>query len=409
MKILIITVAYPPEIRSASHLMYELACELRDRGEEVTVLTTSPQYNLADKKASFSEKEVLIEEGIRVLRIKTLPVHKIGFFLRGIGILTLPLYFLKVANKHIKEIDMVLVYSPPLPLALLGAWLKKSLKCKFILNLHDLFPQNAIDLGILKNPIPIAFFEFIEKLAYKYADHITVHSEGNLRMVTSQGKIPENKVSVLNNWVDVEPFESVNDSGKYREKYSLHGKFIILFAGVIGPAQGLDFIIPLAEDIIDTPKIVFLVVGDGTEKAGIEKEAKKKNLQNIYFKEFISKEEYPFLVKDMDAGLVTLSKDMKTPVVPGKLQGYMAAAIPVIGILNKESDGHSLIRESGAGFSVEAGNIEASVQAIRKLYTDKDLRKRMGRAGHDYVLSHFTKPKCVDSLCHIFNKILKKE
>ena len=100
---------------------------------------------------------------------------------------------------------------------------------------------------------------------------------------------------------------------------------------------------------------------------------------------------------------------MKTPVVPGKIQTYMAGAVPLVGILNKESDGHILIRDACAGFSVEAGDVEASVKAIEMLYYDEDLRNRMGEAGRLYVNSHFSKSVCVNSLYKIFDIISSKE
>ena len=409
MHILLVTVAYPPEVRSASHLMYELACEFRDRGNKITVLTTAPQYNIPNEKKDVINKESVIEEGIRVLRKKTLPVHKINYVMRGIGILALPFYLFRLAKRHLNHIDMIIVYSPPLTLALLGGWLKRKFKCKFILNLHDIFPQNAIDLRILRNPIVIAFFEFIERLAYNVSDYITVHSEGNLKLLLDQKNVAKERISVLHNWVDTEPFEKAKRSGLYRTKYGLNGKFVILFAGVIGPAQGLDIILPIADNLREIPDIVFLIVGDGTERERIEYQANKMNLQNIQFSGFVSKEDYPFLVKDVDVGLVCLNKDMKTPVVPGKIQTYMAGAIPVVGILNKESDGHILIRDACAGFSVEAGDVEASVDVIEKLYYDEDLRNRMGEAGRLYVNSHFSKSVCVNSLYKIFDIISSKE
>lgn len=405
MRILLVTVAYPPEVRSASYLMYELACELRDRGNEVTVLTTAPQYNIPKGYKDIPRKKVSIEEEIRIIRAKSLPVHKTGFILRGIGVLTLPIYLFRLAKKHIQLVDIVIVYSPPLTLAILGAWMKSKFKCKFILNVQDIFPQNAIDLRIMRNPVVIYFFEAIERFSYDYADHITVHSEGNLNFLAKRKKVKKEKISVLPNWLDTDSFESAKRTGVYKHKYKLNGKFVILFAGVVGPAQGLDIVIPIAEALRDIPDIVFLIVGDGTERAKIESEAQRINLKNILFSGFVPMEEYPFLAKDMDVGLVCLSKEMKSPVVPGKIQGYMAAGLPIIGILNKESDGHKFIRDAGAGFSLIAGDVKSSVEAIRKLYSDERLRIKMGAAGSFFVNSNLTKSMCVDSLSNLFNKV----
>ncbi|MHC1729931.1 MAG: glycosyltransferase [Syntrophobacteraceae bacterium] len=114
MKILIISDAYPPEIRSSSHLMQELAEELKERGHSVTVVTCQPRYNLAEAASSAPYEELTVEEGVRVIRVHTLPHHKVNFLLRGISQLTLPIIFWRRARQYIKEgLDAVLVYRPP--------------------------------------------------------------------------------------------------------------------------------------------------------------------------------------------------------------------------------------------------------------------------------------------------------
>ena len=148
MNILLVTDSYPPEIRSASHLMLELAQELTHRGHQVTVITTWPEYNLDQNENKKSFKALELENGIKVIRVKTLPHHNVNYIVRGLSQLIMPLQFLLKLYRHQIKPDAVVVYSPPLPLALVGSWLGHR-GARTLLNVQDLFPQNAIYLGIL--------------------------------------------------------------------------------------------------------------------------------------------------------------------------------------------------------------------------------------------------------------------
>ncbi len=403
MNIVLITDSYPPEIRSASHLMQEMAEELRNRGHKITVLTSYPQYNLADDFAGRQFEEHSFENDIEVIRIRTLPHHKVNFIVRGISQLTMPnLFFYKFKKYCRKKPDIVLVYSPPLPLAIAGKKIKEKYRAKFILNIQDIFPQNAVDLGVLKSTALISFFERIEKAVYKSADVITAHSEGNQDFLTGTKKVPSCKVFTLHNWVDVSLFSGLNGNGKYRKDFGLENKFVFLFAGVIGPSQNLDLIIEAANRLKDYSEICFLFVGDGTEKEKLKRMKEAYGLKNIIFQPFVSKEAYPRLVRDSDVGLICLSSMNKTPVVPGKLLGYMAAGIPVVAFLNRESDGHDIIKKAECGYSAFSDDIENMKNIILQIYKEKNSLSRYGENGFNYVTKHFDRKVCIDTLEKLF-------
>ena len=122
MKILIVTDSYPPEIRSAAHLMQELAEELSARNHKVTVLTGYPRYNIDKNSKRETFDEYLNENGVKIIRVKTIPYHNVPLFVRGLGELTLPFLFFTRLRKYMNgNIDCVIVYSPPLPLGIVGS------------------------------------------------------------------------------------------------------------------------------------------------------------------------------------------------------------------------------------------------------------------------------------------------
>ncbi|ACI20970.1 lipopolysaccharide biosynthesis protein [Thermodesulfovibrio yellowstonii DSM 11347] len=402
MRVLLITDSYPPEIRSASHLMLELAEGLRDRGFDVTVATTYPEYNLDNEQRNIKYPEFTEENQIKVIRIKTLPHHNVNFIIRGISQISMPYIFENKIKKYLKKAEIIIVYSPPMPLAMLGAKLKKNFNAKFLLNVQDIFPQNAIDLGVLKNPLLIKFFKDMERNAYIDADLIFVHSEGNLNFLKMNHPDIATKFIVLHNWIDTKQFERLSRTNKYRKLYNIEDKFIILFAGVMGLSQGLDFVIELAEKVRDLKDLVFLFVGDGMERTKLQDLARAKNLNNVIFKPFVSKEEYPYLVKDCDVGLVSLSSKNKTPVVPGKILGYMAAKLPVLAFLNRESDGHIIIKQANCGFSCIHGDIQKAEDLVREIYKNKISLSTYGKNGYNYLVNNFERKICIQKLIEKF-------
>ena len=271
--------------------MLELAEELNFRKHRVTVITTWPEYNLDQGSVSSHFTEKKIENGITVLLVKTLPHHNVNYLLRGISELLMPLLFLRKLRQHRIQPDALVVYSPPLPLALVGSWLQRK-KIRFVLNVQDLFPQNAIDLGILSNPLQVRFFRALENFAYRTADVVTVHSEGNLRAVLQQYPNLVSKFRILHNWVDVDYFESSVTQFDFRKKWNIQQKHIAVFGGVMGPSQYLELLLYVAEQMQDDTELVFLLVGDGQEKEKLQNLAQEKSLSNVRFKGFVSREAY---------------------------------------------------------------------------------------------------------------------
>jgi glycosyltransferase involved in cell wall biosynthesis len=397
MHILLVTDSYPPEIRSASHLMLELAQELQRRGHEVTVITTWPEYNLDQAVISKKFQPLENENGIRVIRVKTLPHHNVNYIVRAVSQLLMPLQFLTGLWRHKIHADALIIYSPPLPLALVGSWLRRS-GVRTLLNIQDLFPQNAIDLGILRSKFQIKFFQAIECFAYYSADLVTVHSEGNRRMLLKQYPQFESKIKLLHNWVDVEHHRVSHVGIDFRKKWGITQKHIAVFAGVMGPSQYLDLILNIAEHMQDRTDLLFLLVGDGKERLRLEQLAAQKSLKNVRFEGFISRDVYPDLLNICSIGLVCLSPQNMTPVVPGKILGHMAAGLPVAAFLHASSDAHEMIAAASCGVSTNSGDLDACVLALQKLLANETQFVEIGQRGRSYALEHFSKEVCVSQI-----------
>jgi glycosyltransferase involved in cell wall biosynthesis len=412
MRILILSEAFPPETKSASTLFFELAeslvkspPEIRPE-HEVTVITRMPRYNVAsgtDLK-NVPPKEVL--SGIKVYRYQTPPLARGIPIIRGFDHFLLGLIFF-MGGLSLGNFDVILVYSPPLPLGVAGVWLGKIKKSPVVINVQDLYPQTVIDLGFLKNKFLIWVSRKMESFIYKSSDALTVHSEGNKEYLISRGASPH-KVKVINNWVDTETITSGNKDNEFSRRFGLDGKFVVSFAGVIGFAQGLEVVVQTADILREHSNIVFVLVGDGVKKSGLEKMAESLRLNNVLFVPTQPRSVYPQILHASDICLVTLSKDLLTPVVPGKMLSIMAAGKLVLASLPLAGDASKIIDKYGCGIAVEAGNPQLLATAILKLYNDRPLCEEMGRRGREVAEKIFSRMVCVNEYQRLFNDISRR-
>ena len=133
-------------------------------------------------------------------------------------------------------------------------------------------------------------------------------------------------------------------------------------------------------------------------RKGYKKKVKNHKLENVVFKGFVTKDEYACLAKEVDVGLVSLSAKNKTPVMPGKILGFMAASIPIVAFLHKDSDGHDLIKQAKCGYSLVPDNLDEATKLIRMVYEEKNKIKKLGKNGYKYAEKNFSKEKCIDKI-----------
>ena len=213
------------------------------------------------------------------------------------------------------------------------------------------------------------------------------------------------KLHILNNWIDFKKIQS-KKTVNFRKKWNISNSFIAVFAGVMGPSQNLELLLFLAEKMLDDTELLFLLVGDGQEKVKLQKIAKDKFLSNVRFEDFVSYESYHDLLSICSMGLVCLSPLNKTPVVPGKILGYMSAGLPIAAFLQASSDGHGIIKSAQCGFSADSADKDACVQSMRDLFNKKDSLAKLGMNGKSYAIQHFSKEACVSQLESMLENIV---
>lgn len=409
MRILLLTAYFPPDTGSAAHLFYELGGALAQRGHEIWVVTSFPSYHAQGDLSRYRRKFWLKEriENLFVTRIALPKLPRHIPLARGIWQISCASFF-TVPSLRVPRPDIVLIYSPPLPLGLTGWIVKKLRKVPFVLNVQDLFPQSVIDLGILRNQILIRVFEGMERFVYKKAAHITVHSPGNRDHVIRKGALAP-KVTVMHNWVDTEFLQPGPKNNDFRQELGLESKFIVSFAGVIGYSQDLDIVLEAARILTGYQDIAFLIVGDGVEKARLQKKAQAMALSNVIFLPMQPRHRYPQIIQASDVSLATLHAEVKTPVVPSKILSIMAVGRPVIAALNTAGDAPKLIEDAHCGLVLPPEDPQGLAEAILKLYNDRESCKQMGENGRDYAEKELSLRKAADRYEELFSRILKEK
>lgn len=406
MKILLISAFFPPEVGSAAHLYYELGQALRERGHEVIVLTGLPRYHVVGNHQDYRQRPFVYEtyHGLQVLRVFNLDIPWNIPLLRGVDQFV-SAFLAGMAGGCLPAFDAALVYSPPLPLALAALALCRARRRPLVVNIQDLFPQSAIDLGMLRNPLLIRIFKKLESFLYRHADLIAVHSDGNRRYVLESGGKP-GKVTVIPNWIDTEAIQPGSRKNGLRASLGLDHHFVVSFAGIMGYSQDLETVLESARILKDQNDIAFLLVGDGVEKPKLQKLVQENHLDNAVFLPMQSKEKYPAVLLASDLCLATLRREVKTPVVPSKILAIMAAGRPVLASLPLDGDAHRLIAEAGCGIAIAPSDPEALARAIRQLYHDPELREEMGVRGRRYAVQHLSLERAAESIENHFYKVI---
>lgn len=381
--------ASPDEPGGTRH--YELARHLTELGHRVTIVASGLSY-LTGKSAGAS-REVVGRRGInglRILRVYTFPSLHRSFVWRVVSFLTFMVTSV-LGGLRAGPVDLVMGTSPPIFQAV-SAWLVSLARRRpFLLEVRDLWPEFAIDLGVLRNGILIALSRRLETFLYSRARGILVNSPAYRDYLVARG-IPEAKISLIPNGADPDMF-NLNARGEViREEFHLNGQFVVSYTGALGLANDIPTILRAAARVRDNPNIHFLLVGDGKERTSLEFLAANMKLSNVTFAGPRPKFEMAEILAASDACLATL-KDipMFRTTYPNKVFDYMAASRPTIlaidGVIRR------VMEAAQGGIVVPPGDDAAIAEAVRCLSKNPAQCEQMGRAARAYAVDHFNRHK----------------
>lgn len=382
MRILIIVVYYLPSTMSSAKLIYDLATELHRQGHEPIVL--APDSDISE------DVRVTEESGITVVRVKSGKIKNASKYVRTINEVRLSQVLWKKGKKFFKEnpCDLVICYSPSIFFGALVKKLKKLYHCGSYLIMRDIFPQWALDMGLLKPGMVFNYFKRKELQNYDAADIIGIQSPGNFHYYHENGLDKKYRLEVLYNWVTLS--ENNVTFQNYRKRLSLEDKVVFFYGGNIGVAQDMDNIVRLAERMTGEPRAFFLLVGDGSEVDRLRNLIASNKLTNVVLLDAVDQFEYLAMLSEFDIGLITLDHKLKTHNFPGKMLGYMYNSMPILASVNPENDLTVLFEGIQAGFVCINGEDDKLTEYALRLVRDVELRERLGRNSRKLLETTFS-------------------
>ncbi|MDD4781195.1 MAG: glycosyltransferase family 4 protein [Tissierellia bacterium] len=383
MKILYISGSFP-EPNKGSTIYTDLAEALNEAGHEITVAVYEQSIN---KKKTEMKKE----RGFDVLRIVTGNYFNVGLIEKGITSLMIPVLMRAGINKYFNnyQIDLILFEAPPVTNARLITWAKKKFSCKTYLMLKDIFPQNAVDLGIMnKNGLIYKYFKGMEEKLYKTSDTIGCMSLANKKYLIEHNTCLIEKVELFPNTKKLN--NSFKSNGyKLRKHYSIPNEAcVFVFGGNMGKPQHIDLLCTAIKRCKNEKNIFFLFIGSGTDRFKLEQTISKNQIMNAIVVESLPRNDYEQIIKECDIGLIVLDPRFTIPNFPSRILTFMEYAKPVLAATDKSTDIKDIIEDAQCGEWVWSGDIDAFIAKIKGMAGSNDLSTK-GNNGRKYIEENF--------------------
>ena len=348
----------------------------------------------------------MIQEGnCHILRVRTGNIQKTNVIEKGISTVLLEAQFQKAIRKYFpdKSFDLCLYSTPPITIAGVVEFVKRRDHAKTYLMLKDIFPQNAVDIGMMRKQgisgLLYRYFRKKEKKLYALSDRIGCMSQANVDCVLKHNpEIPADRVEICPNSIEVQDCSVSSENRKaMRLKYEIPLEAIVfVYGGNLGRPQGIDFLIQCLKSQKDNPDVFFLIVGDGTEFGKLDAFMKNEKQKNVKLMSRLPKEDYDQMVGSCDVGMLFLDYRFTIPNFPSRLLSYMQAGMPVLAVTDPNTDVGKVIEDGNFGWWCESSQIPAFQKQIRQICRmQKEVRQQMGENGYHVLVSQYN----VDRVC----------
>ena len=401
MNILFLSISRLEKI-SGRGIYTDLIREFKNRGNNVYVV--SPEERWYGKRTEFSK-----ENGINILRIRTGNITKTNLIEKGISTLLIEKQFLNGIKRYFNNVkfDLIIYSTPPVTFEKVVGYVKERDNAKSYLILKDIFPQNAVDLGLLKKGgIIHRYFRKKEISLYKLSDFIGCMSQANADYIISNNPfLKQVNIEVCPN--SIEPVDinviSKEEKNKIRENYSIPNDAIVLiYGGNLGKPQGIDFLISVLISNKNREGIYFLITGSGTEYLKLKKHMDRTGYMNAKLYPYLSKEKYDELVQACDIGMIFLDSRFTIPNFPSRLLTYMEFSIPVLAATDVNTDVGKTIMEGEFGYWCESSEIYKFNEILERLCSNRELLIQMGKNARKYLYGNYIVSKAYDIIVNHF-------
>jgi glycosyltransferase involved in cell wall biosynthesis len=399
MRVIYLCQHFPPETGAPQIRVYEVSKELINRGHQVEVITAFPHHPHGIIPEEYRGKFYMFEnwDGIPVHRSWIYPSPKGSFWKRLASYFSFTFSAFYSIMKS-KPTDVIITNSPPLFLGITGYIGAKMKRAKFVFNVADIWPESAVELGILKNKRFIKMAEILERFLYKKSWKIATATEGILEYMVRKGKKRED-VFLLPNGVNTDTFTPLPKDHGLLQEIGIDGKKVFMYAGALGYAQGLDSVLKAAELLKDKlPDVHFLFVGDGQEREKLLAMKENLGLDNVTFYGSVPVSEMPRMFSIADYSVVSLRDiDLFKGARPSKIFPAISSGVPVLYCGSGESA--AILEEYNCGKIALPENPVAISEAVAELAKVSDEEYRvMGENGRKLAIDQYSWKSIVDDI-----------
>lgn len=396
MRFLFLTQYFPPEVGGPQTRLQSMAAELLRCGHEVEIVTALPNYPRGRFFDGYTGKLYVREmrNGIPVHRVWLYPAMGggVGRILNYATFSVTCLYGLFRATKP----DYLIVESPPLTMSIPACIASRVWGIPFVFNVADLWPDAIVDNGFLKEGFVHRAFLALEQWSYRRAAYVNSVTDGIRDALFSRKGVPREKLLHLPNGADTLHYQPGPPDFALKKKLGLGEKRVILWAGTLGYAHGLEFVLQAAKLLANRPDMHFLFLGDGSSRKKLELLTRELGLQNVTFRDPVSIEELPSYYSIAECGLASLrSLPVHEGAKPSKIFPVLASGKPLIFVGKGECA--RLVEEAQAGIVVPPEDPEALAGAILHLFERPDRLREFGANGRRFVEEHFDWSKLIAS------------
>lgn len=382
---------FTPEIGAPSARIHDFAKQWLSMGHQIEVVTCLPNHPTGKLHPGYSPCLSMDEniDGIEVYRNWSYITPNKGFVKKALGHISFWPAACLLTNRRIPKPDVVIGTSPTFFAAMAAAALAKRHKIPFIMEVRDLWPAIFVDLGVLRNPAVIRLLEKWELAMYRRATRVVTVTESFRSHLIARG-VPASKVHTVPNGADVDFWQPPESDAELRARLSLTGSFVVLYLGAHGISHALARILDAAQVLAALPRISFLFVGEGAEKAALVRRAKEARLPNVQFLDPTNRENVLKYYSVADVCLVPLKAvPLFETFIPSKIFEIMAVARPMVASVRGEAA--DILRNSGGALVVEPENSAAIAHGIRFLYEHPEEARAMGRCGRAFVVKNYSR------------------
>ena len=381
---------------SGHSISLDLIHELKNNGHSIHVICSNERRN--GQATSLCE-----ENGCRILRVKTGNNKNTNIIEKGISNLMMPYQYNSAIKKYYSDVkfDLIMYPTPPVTNVKTVKYIKKRDNAKSYLLLKDIFPQNAVDIGMMtkKGPKSVIYkmFRKKEEELYKVSDYIGCMSQANVDYLLKHNPyISADKVHTNPNSIEVEEYtKDYEGIAEIKKKYNIpENATTFIYGGNLGRPQGIPFLIDCLKANANKSDRFFVICGSGTEYGKLKKYVNDEKPSNVLLINRLPKEEYEIFVKAFDVGLIFLDHRFTIPNFPSRLLSYMQSRMPVLACTDPNTDVGKVIVEGGFGWWCESNSVQKFTEAV-ELATKENL-EQMGDMGYDYLKAHYTAKQGAD-------------